>query len=77
MLDGGLEDCGEPGFELRRTACESLPKDRLDELLRVLRREVGFCQFYPQTQGSLPRPTVPHWASALVCSLPLNCLLHV
>jgi len=35
MLGGGLEDCGEPGFELRRTAWESSPKDRLDELLRV------------------------------------------
>ncbi len=58
MLGGGLEDCGEPGFELRRTACESLPKDRLDELLPVLRREVGFCQFCPQTQGSLQLTTV-------------------
>jgi hypothetical protein len=28
--------------------------------------EQGFCHFCPETQGSLPRPTMPKWGSGLV-----------
>jgi len=38
---------------------------------------LSYCHYCPETQGSLPPPTVPHGGSALAWSLPLNCLRHL
>lgn len=56
---------GVGAVQLRRSRFAAGALSSRDISVEPLRR-VGFCQFCPETQGSLSQQTVPHWDSVLV-----------